>query len=165
MSRARFAVVATLVGASFAGAPGSHLQAQKAPEFKSVLAGKKVEPPFKGQADVEFLQPVTKKNGDNVVTTIKVKNTASGPLARLKIAETWFDKGGNIVAGGETTLDKPLGAGAVETITIQTPWSAKMNGNGYNFSHAFGTVKPKRVSKLDDQAKAAAATAPAAAKK
>jgi hypothetical protein len=163
MARAHFAVVAALVGVGIAGAPGGLMaQTPTAPEFKQVLAGKKVEPPLKGQADVEYTQPVTKKNGDNVVTTLKVKNMSAAPLARLKIAETWFDKGGNIVGGGEATLDKPLGVGAVETITIQTPWSAKMNGNGYNFSHANGTVKPKRVSKLDDPAKTAA---PAAAKK
>jgi len=150
MNRARFAVVATLVGASFASAPGSQLLAQKAPEFKSVLAGKKVEPPFKGQAEVEYVQPVTKKVGDNVVTTIKVKNLSSAPLARLKIAETWFDKGGNIVAAGESTLAKPLATGAVDTITIETPWTPKMNGNSWNFSHANGLVKPKRVKSLDD---------------
>jgi hypothetical protein len=163
MTRARFAIVAALVGVGIAGAAGN-LKAQKAPEFKQVLAGKKVEPPLKGQADVEFTQPVTKKNGDSVVTTIRVKNMASAPIARLKIAETWFDKGGNIVGAGEGTLDKPLAAGTVDTITIQTPWTAKMNSNSWNFSHAYGTVKPKRVSKLDEPAKAAAA-APAAAKK
>jgi hypothetical protein len=163
MNRARFAVVATLVGASFASAPGSRLLAQKAPEFKSVLAGRKVEPPFKGQAEVEYTQPVTKKNGDNVVTTLKVRNLASAPLARLKVTETWFDKGGQIIGAGETTLEKPLAAGAVETITIQTPWSAKMNGNGYNFTHGNGLVKPKKVKSLDDPA--AKAPAAKAAKK
>jgi hypothetical protein len=144
MNRARFAIVAALAGAGIASASGN-LVAQKAPEFHSVLAGKKVEPPFKGQADVEYTQPGTKKNGDNVVTTLKVKNMAAGPIARLKITETWFDKAGQIVGAGETTLEKPLAIGAVETITIQTPWSAKMNGNGYNFTHANGTVKPKRL--------------------
>ena len=163
MNRARFAIVAALAGAGIASASGN-LVAQKAPEFRSVLAGKKVEPPFKGQADVEYTQPVTKKNGDNVVTTLKVKNMAAGPVARLKITETWFDKSGNIVTAGETTLEKPLATGAVETITIQTPWSAKMNGNGYNFTHANGTVKPKRVAKLDDAAKPAAAAKPPAKK-
>jgi hypothetical protein len=164
MSRASLAVVAALVGASFTGIPGSHLLAQQAPEFHTVLAGKKVEPPFKGQAEVEFLQPVTKKTGDSVVTTIRVKNMAAGPVARLKIAETWFDKGGNIVGAGEGTLEKPLAPGAVETVTIQTPWTAKMNSNSWNFSHANGTVKPKRVAKLEDPAKAAAKPAPAAKK-
>ena len=158
MARAHFAVVAALVVVGIAGAPGL-LMAQTAPEFKQVLAGKKVEPPLKGQAEVEFTQPVTKKNGDNVVTTLKVKNVSAAPVARLKITETWFDKGGNVVGAGETTLEKPLGTGAVETITILTPWSAKMNGNGFNFAHANGTIKPKRVAKLDDAAKATAAPA------
>jgi len=163
MNRARFAVVAMLAGVSFASAPGSRLLAQKAPEFKSVLAGKKVEPPFKGQAEVEFTQPVTKKNGNNVVTTFKVKNLAAAPLARLKVTETWFDKANNIVGAGETTLEKALPPGAVETITIQTPWSASMNGNGYNFSHGNGSVKPRKVKSLDEPAaKASAAKAPAA---
>jgi hypothetical protein len=153
MNRARIAVVATLVGVSLAG---PSLLAQKAPEMKPILAGRKVEPPLKGQADVEYVQPVTKRNGDVVTTTIKVKNTSASPLARLSVAETWFDKSNGIVASSTGALDKALEPGAIDTITIQTPWSAKMNGNGYNFTHANGTVKPKRVAKLEDTSKGAA---------
>jgi hypothetical protein len=153
MNRARIAVIATLVGVSLAG---PSLVAQTAPEMKPILAGKKVEPPFKGQADVEYTQPVTKRNGDVVTTTIKVKNDSPAPLARLSVAETWFDKSNAVVAASSGALDKPLEPGGVDTITIQTPWSAKMNGNGYNFTHANGTVKPKRVAKLEDTGKGAA---------
>jgi len=149
MTRTRFAIVATLVGASVAGATAAPVLAQKAPEFKSVLAGRKVEPPFKGQADVEYVQPVTKRNGDTVVTTIKVKNASAGPLARLTVDETWFDKGGNIVGGSKGVLEKTLAPGEVDTITIKTPWNAKMNGNGFNFRHANGTVKVKSVKSLE----------------
>ena len=158
MTRARFAIVATLVGASIAGAAATPVLAQKAPEFKSVLAGRKVDPPFKGQADVEFV-PASKRNGDTVVTTIKVKNLAAGPIARLTIDETWFDKGGNIVGGSKGALEKMLAPGAVDTITIQTPWNKNMNGNSWNFSHANGTIKPKKVKSFD------AAKEPPAAKK
>ena len=108
-------------------------------------------PPLRGQADVEFV-PATKRNGDTVTTTIKVKNLASGPIARLTIDETWFDKGQNIVAGGKGTLEKMLAPGAVDTITIQTAWNKNMNGNGWNFSHANGTVKPRRVAKIEGAA-------------
>ena len=39
---------------------------------------------------------------------------------------------------------------------------AKMNGNSWQFSHANGTVKPKRVPKLEDTSKGGAkAEAPA----
>jgi len=162
MNRTRIAVVATLVGVSLAG---PSLLAQTAPDMKPILAGRKVEPPIKGQADIEFQQPVTKRNGDVVTTTIRVKNVSAGPIARLSISETWFDKGQASVATSQGSLDKPLGPGAVDTVTIQTPWSAKMNGNSWQFSHANGTVKPKRVPKLEDTSKNGAAKAPAPAKK
>ena len=142
----RFAVVAMLLA-------GTPLLAQKAPEMHPILAGKKVDPPIKGQAEIEFLQPVTKRNGDVVTTNIKVKNVSAAPIARLTISETWFDKGQAQVATSQGALDKPLNPGAVDTVTIQTPWSAKMNGNSWQFSHANGTIKPKRVPKLEDTSK------------
>ena len=162
MNRARFAIVAALA----ATVAGTHLLAQsgKAPEFKSVLANRKVEPPIKGQAEIDFMQPVTKRNGDVVTTTVRVKNTSAGPIARLTIAESWFDKGGAIVAGGQGYLEKILNPGAVDTVTIQTPWNAKMNGNSWNFTHANGTVKPRRVPKIDE-GKAPAAAPKVTAKK
>jgi hypothetical protein len=153
MNRSRIAVIATLVGVSFAG---PSLIAQTAPEMKPILAGKKVEPPIKGQAEIEFTTPATKRNGDVVTTNIKVKNVSAAPIARLSISETWFDKGQAQVASSQGALDKPLNPGAVETVTIQTPWNAKMNGNSWQFSHANGTIKPKRVAKLEDTAKGAA---------
>jgi hypothetical protein len=73
MKRARIAAVATLVGISLAGPA---LLAQQAPEMRSVLAGRKVEQAFKGQAEVEFASSST-KSGDSVVTTMKVKMTSS----------------------------------------------------------------------------------------
>lgn len=149
----RFAVAATLLGVSFT-AP-SLVLAQKAPEMKSILAGKKVDPPIKGQAEIDFTTPVTKRNGDVVVTNIKVKNTSASPIARLSISETWFDKGQAQVASSSGSLDKALNPGAVETVTIQTPWSAKMNGNSWQFSHANGTIKPRRVAKIEDASKGA----------
>ncbi len=150
MNRSRIAVVAALVGVSLAG---TSLLAQKAPEMHPILAGKKVDPPIKGQAEIEFTQPVTKRNGDVVTTNIKVKNVSAAPIARLTIAETWFDKGQTQVATSQGSLDKPLNPGAVDTVTIQTPWNAKMNGNSWQFSHANGTIKPKRVPKLEDTTK------------
>jgi hypothetical protein len=164
MNRARFAIAAALACATVAG---TQLLAQtaKAPEFKSILANRKVEPPIKGQAEVEFTQPVTKRNGDIVTTTIKVKNVSTGPIARLTVAETWFDKGQAIVGGGQGYLEKILNPGSVDTVTIQTPWNAKMSGNSWNFTHANGTVKPRRVAKIDETKGPAAPAAKPQAKK
>ena len=148
----RFAIIAMLLA-------GTPLLAQKAPEMHPILAGRKVEQAFKGQAEVEFVSS-SRKEGDIVVTTMRVKNLSAGPIGRLKVEETWFDKGQNPVATSQGVLDKMLEPGAVETLTIQTPWTAKMNGNSWQFSHANGTVKPRKVAKLDD-GKTPAAKAPA----
>jgi len=158
MNRARVAVAATLVGTTLcAGA----LAAQTAPPMQSVLAGKKLTPPLKGEALIEFTQPVTKAvPGKNMVqTVIKVKNASLSPVARLQITETWFDKAGGVVAGGRAGVNGLLQPGEVQTITIDTPYNPKMNSNSWNFTHANGTVKTQKVAKLD-----APPAAPAAGK-
>jgi hypothetical protein len=160
MKRARFFAAAILVGAAFTATAAL---AQTPPPMSSVLAGKKFTPPLKGPADVEFMKPETKHEKDMVVTRIKVRNASNAPIARLTIAETWYDKGGATVGGGKGVINGLLQPGEVQTIVIETPYNTKMSANNYNFSHANGTVpKPKRVDKMsgdkDTPAPAAKAT-------
>jgi hypothetical protein len=152
MNRARFTFAATLVGASclaaaaFAQTPAPAPAPAPAP-MTSILAGKKFTPPFKGQAEIEFTKPVTKRDKEMVVTTIQVRNTQNAPLLRLTIDETWYDKAGGLVTGGKGVIAR-LEPGEVGTVKIETPFNAKMSANNYNFAHANGTVKPRRVEKL-----------------
>ena len=64
MNRARVAFGATLVALATRTRWRSGPQA---PPMKSVLAGKKFTPPIKGEAVIEFTQPVTKSVKDMVV--------------------------------------------------------------------------------------------------
>jgi hypothetical protein len=156
MNRVHFAVAATLISTTmFAGA----VVAAQSTQLTPVLAGKKVVPPIKGEATIEFTQPVTKAlPGKNLVqTTIKVKNSTPSPIARLMVAETWYDGAGAIIAGGRGVINGLLQPGEVQTITIETPYNAKMKSNNWNFTHANGTVKPTKVKALDAPAAEAAA--------
>jgi hypothetical protein len=147
MHRARFIMAATLLAATYATAA----LAQTPPPMTSVLAGKKFTPPVQGAAEVDFTKPVTKKEGDMVVTRIQVKNPMTKPIARLTITETWYDAGGATVGGSKGVINGLLQPGEVQTIKIETPYNAKMKANNWNFSHANGTVpKPHRVEKIDD---------------
>ena len=137
--------VAAIMAASFGVA--AFAQTAQAPPMTSVLAGKKFTPPFKGQADVDFTKPVTKRDKGMVVTTMQVKNNMNAPLLRLTVDETWYDKGGGLVTGGKGIINR-LEPGEIGTIKIETPFNDKMSANNYNFSHANGTVKPHRVDKL-----------------
>ena len=165
MNRARVTIAATLVGASFVAT--ALAQPPQAPPMTPVLAGKKFTPAFKGQAEIDYTKPVTKRDKEMVVTTIMVKNNAVGPLLRLTVDETWYDAAGGLVTGGKGVLNR-LEPGEVGTVKIETPFNAKMKANNYNFTHANGTIKPHAVPKLmaaGEKEPAAKPAAKAAAKK
>ncbi len=97
MNRARFSLAATFVTLAL-GAVGLAAQAAQtpaeAPPMKSVLAGKKLTPPARGEVLVEFIGPNLKAVKDMIVTTFQVKNIGVAPIARLTITQSWYDKGG-----------------------------------------------------------------------
>jgi hypothetical protein len=151
MTRAHVAFGATLVAAALA--VGAELAAQtvQAPQLTPILTGRKFTPPVKGQAEVEFTTPKTTRNlkENSVVTTITVRNISQAPIARLRIDEVWYEKGGSVLTAGRGVINGVLQPQEIQTVTIDTPWKAGMNSNNYQFSHANGTVKPHRVPKLE----------------
>src|SRR5262245_4442353 len=147
MNRARFVSAATLAGASLLGVS---LFAQnppaQAPEMKSVLAGKKFTPPIRGEATIDYVKTPTRRDGTTLVTKITVKNTSNAPIPRLRIAESWYDKDGNLIPGGDAVVNGLLQPGEVANMEIRTPVNAKMDRSMLQFTHANGTVKTDRKS-------------------
>jgi hypothetical protein len=129
-------VVATAIsaGVSFAG---------QAPPPKKLVA------PVRGDAVVEITAPDTKLGGNEVVTTLRVKNTSKAPIAGFKVEENWF-KGQDAIGGDSYRHPRPLQVGEVIQITLKTPRSRVVGArNQYQFSHANGAIKPTTVKKLD----------------
>jgi hypothetical protein len=160
MNRARFVFAAALLGAGLAGPVLA--QTPQAPQLTPVLAGRNIKPPFKGNAAVEFAKPDRSREKDMVIEKIKVKNLTSAPIARLTIDETWYDKAGATIGGGKGVLNGLLQPGEIQTITVESPYNAKMSANQYRFSHANGGVTPKQVNKFDAEGNADVPKAPAA---
>jgi hypothetical protein len=150
MNRARYVAAATLAAASLAAVP---VLAQQAPAMKSVLGGKKFVAPIKGTAEIQLVTPVTKREKDMVVTTVRVKNVSNAPIARLTCAETWYDAKNQIVTGGKGSINGLLQPGEIQEIVVDTPYNANMKANQFFFTHANGDVKAKKVSKLEGDTK------------
>ena len=112
-------------------------------------APRKLISPMRGEVTVEFTAPNTARKGGNVVTTMIIKNTSSGPIAGFRLEESWADKSGNLAGGGVYRHPKPFMPGEVITVTLDTPWNTRMSSNSFNFVHANGTVKPRRVPKIE----------------
>jgi hypothetical protein len=104
--------------------------------------------PIRGVVQIQYIGPDTKGTKDQVVTTIKVKNMSSGPIARLKVEEFWWDRNNNLVVSNQDISRKPVMPGDIVTFTMTTPRSGNMFRNNCKFSHAYGTVDPKQVRKF-----------------
>ena len=140
--------VALAVAIGFIVAPAAIAQTP-APAAPAAQAPRKLISPVRGEATVEYTRPNTKRAGANVVTTITVKNTSSGPIAGFRLEENWSDKAGNLAGGDIYRHPKPFMPGEVINVTLTSPFNSRMTSNSYNFVHANGTVKPKNVPKID----------------
>ena len=157
--RARFAVAASIAAAALLGvelfaqatATAQPPTTSSAPPMTSVLAGKKLVPPIRGEAALEWVEPKPEKNakGDMVITKMTVRNASAGPIARLTINETWYDKAGGQVTAGRGVIQGLLLPGETAVVTIETPWKAGMQGFQRQYAHANGTIKPVKVNKLE----------------
>lgn len=113
------------------------------------VAGSARAETVKGMAELGILQPVTKVEGKEVVTTIKVKNLSKGTIVGLKVEEYWYDKDGNPLPGDSKKLSQPLAPGAVSTIVLRTPVSPRMDRNNYVFTHDSGKVHTTVFAKIE----------------
>jgi hypothetical protein len=120
-----------------------------APAAAAPAAPGKLAPPIRGQAELGYTKPVSKRDGKgNIVTTIQVKNLSNGAIAGLKVDEFWYDKGGDPVTGDTFRYRKPLQPQEVITVTLTTPTNPKMDRNQYKFEHLNGTIKTTLLPKL-----------------
>jgi len=107
--------------------------------------------PLKGTADIQFIQMPSKKVGSDIVTVLKIKNLSTAPVSLLKVDEYWYNKGNPpaVVTGDSEAWRKPFMPGEVIELTMKSPFKADVGASQYQFSHAGGEVKLKRVKKFD----------------
>jgi len=141
--------VAMVVSSAAAQAPKP---AAAAPAGQAPAAKPRLAAPVRGVAQLGYTKPVVKRGTIGgkafIITTIQVKNLATGAIAGLKVDEFWYDKAGNPVTGDNYRHPRPLQPGEVITITLETPSNPAMNRNQYNFSHANGEIKATLQPKL-----------------
>jgi hypothetical protein len=133
-------------------APTSAAGDQATPPAQAPAPKPRLVAPVRGVAQLGYTRPVVKNakigGKDFIVTTIQVKNMATGSIAGLKVDEFWYDKAGNPVTGDNYRHPRPLQPGEIITITLETPRNPAMNRNQYNFTHANGEIKATLQPKL-----------------
>ena len=106
--------------------------------------------PIRGEAEIGYLKPDVKVQGNNVVTTIKLKNLSNGAIAGMRIEEFWWDSNSNPLPADSQRLREPLMPQGVAEIVLTTPKSADMARNSYKFSHANGAIKTQLLTAIEE---------------
>ncbi len=123
--------------------------APQRPNDEGETARPKLIAPVRGEVELGYTQPVSKRDGNMVVTTIRVKNLANGAIAGLKVDEFWYDKSQNMVASSPSfRYRKPLMPGEVIDVILKTPVNPAMNQPQWKFEHANGKIKAVLLKKL-----------------
>jgi len=141
--------VALAAAIGFVIAPAAFAQTPAPAAPAATQAPRKLISPLRGEATVDYTGPNTARKGANIVTTLTIQNTSSGPIAGFRLEESWADKGGNLAGGDTYRHPKPFMPGEVIQVTLTTPANPRMQNNSLNFIHANGTIKPKRVPKIE----------------
>jgi hypothetical protein len=150
-----FAAVCMLVLASAAFAqtrPGAQAPATKAAPVTAAPAPAspaRFTTMVKGKAEIQVIQSVPKKVGNDMVTVLKIKNMSPAAISLLKVDEFWYDKKMQLVSGDTQPYRKPFNAGEVIEITMKSPMKPDLYKNQFKFSHANGEVNAKAVKKFD----------------
>ena len=107
-------------------------------------------PTVRGQANVEYTQPATRRRANFMVTTFRIRNQAANAIAGFQVDEFWFDDDGNTVTGDRVRFREPILAGQVVDIELQVPRVASMARSNYRFTHQNGDIELALVEELPE---------------
>lgn len=105
-------------------------------------------PAVKGVVTIEVIRPNPRRVGNDMVTTLKIKNTTKGSIALLGIEEFWYDEKGKVISGATEKVRRFISPGEIVEVTTKSPIKPGMYSNAFTFTHANGPVKAKQVKKF-----------------
>ena len=103
--------------------------------------------PSKGDGTVHVMQGTSKFVGKDIVTTYKIKNTSTAPIALLKVDEDLVRQGQDGVVDTQR-YRQPFRPGEIIEITTKSPAARHPPSSQDHVLHANGKVKPSRVKAI-----------------
>jgi len=148
MNRSALAPAFTLLVCSVVATPGFAQAQSAAPTTPAPAAKAGFVTPIKGEALIQVLPGTSKfdPKTKEVVTSYKLKNMSSAPIAMLKLDEYWY-KSGKMVSTDTKRYMQPFKPGEIIELTTRAPADGNPAGWSKNvtFTHANGKVTPKAV--------------------
>ena len=145
------AATSVIAQSKSAQAPAAKAAAPTTAHAQAPAAPAKFVKMLKGTADIQFMQISSGKVGNEIVTVLRLKNLSPMAVSLLKVDEYWYDtsKPPKVVTGDSQPWRKPFMPGEVIELKMKSPYKPNLYMSQYQFSHAGGEVKVKRVKKFD----------------
>jgi hypothetical protein len=100
---------------------------------------------LRGVAKVQTLAPESKVQGDEVISTLRVRNASKDWITGFMVTEHWYDKDGNAVGSNSRTHRERFMPGEVISVELRTRKGPNFYSNQYVFKHANGEVQAQSV--------------------
>ena len=145
------AATSVIAQSKSAQAPAAKAAAPTTAQAQAPAAPAKFVKMLKGTADIQFMQISSGKVGNEIVTVLRLKNLSPMAVSLLKVDEYWYDtsKPPKVVTGDSQPWRKPFMPGEVIELKMKSPYKPNLYMSQYQFSHAGGEVKIKKVKKFD----------------
>jgi hypothetical protein len=105
---------------------------------------------MRGPGQVGYLQPRSRRDGNEMVTTFRIKNISTGALAGFKVDEFWYDDAGDTVTGGSFRKREPFLPNEVIEVELRIPRNSRMSRSNYEFSHQNGVVEANLFDEMEE---------------
>jgi hypothetical protein len=145
------------IGMSF-GCGGEAVEAEERPlavpiDLRELLANKgesNLVATIRGPGQVGYLQPISSRQRNEMVTTFRVQNNSTGALAAFKVDEFWYDRAGDTVTGGSFRMPMPFLPGQIIEVEVRIPREPRMARSNYEFSHKNGVIEATLFEEMDE---------------
>ncbi|MEE2638520.1 MAG: hypothetical protein VYE68_14960 [Acidobacteriota bacterium] len=105
---------------------------------------------IRGPGQVGYLQPISRRDGGEMVTTFRIQNNSTGALAAFKVDEFWYDDNGDTVTGGSFRMPRPFLQGDIIEVLLRIPRDGRMARSNYEFSHKNGVIEATLFEEMDE---------------
>ena len=105
---------------------------------------------MRGPGQIGYLPPVTRREGNAIVTVFRIKNISTGALAGFKVDEFWYDSDGETVTGDSHRMRRPFLVDEVVEITLRVPRDSRMDRSNYEFTHQNGVVEANVFEEMEE---------------
>jgi hypothetical protein len=105
---------------------------------------------IRGPGQVGYLQPISSRQRNEMVTSFRIQNNSTGALAAFKVDEFWYDRAGDTVTGGSFRMQKPFLPGEIVEVEVRIPRNTRMARSNYEFSHKNGVIEATLFEEMDE---------------